>query len=116
MKSVFSIDLLFLDDTRHFIEQRAIFQNQQMRVKNAAFLGAHFLTHLFLYFQNLLARLHECLLQTIDFFGQASLRNRLPGNDRVTWSQHEDFAPAHAARDRDAAEKLFSLGQCLWHG
>ena len=55
MERVFGVHLLLLDHSDDFVEQRAVFQHQQVGVEYAAFLGSHGFADLPLNLQNLLA-------------------------------------------------------------
>ena len=116
VEGVFGVDLLLLDHPHHLVEQRAVFEHQQMRVEDAAFLGAHAFAHLALHLQNLVPGLDQRLLQTIDLFGQVLVRHVQLRDARAGPAQHEDLPAAYSGRDRYAPETLFSLVLGLWHG
>ena len=117
VEGVFGVDLLLPDNAHHLVEQGAIFQDEQMGVEDAAFLRPHADADLALDFENLLAGLHERLLQAVDFLGQLGLSQLQLGNAGTGASQYEDLPAAYTGRDRNAPEAHFSLmlGLC-WHG
>ncbi len=116
VKGVFGVDLFLLDYPHDLVEQSAVFKHQQMRVENAAFLGAHAFAHPALHRENLLPRLHQRLLQPIDLFRQVLVRQLASGDAWAGPAQHQDFPTAYASRNRDAPETLFSFMLGVWHG
>lgn len=54
MESLLDVDLLLPHQSGHFIDQRAVFQDQQMSVENACVFRAHGLANLPLNVENLL--------------------------------------------------------------
>ena len=116
VEGVFRVDLLLLDHPHHLVEQRAVFEHQQMRVEDAAFLGAHAFAHLALHFQNLVPRLDQGLLQAIDLFGQVRVRQTAVARWSGGPAQHENLPAAYSGRNRYAPETLLSLVLGLWHG
>ena len=72
VEGVFGVDLLLLDHAHDFVEQRAVFQHQQVRVEDAAFLGAHALADLALDFEDLVPGLDQRAFQPVDFLGNSA--------------------------------------------
>ena len=116
VERVLRVDLLRLDDAHDLVEQRAVFQHEQMRVEDAAFLGAHAFADLALDVQDLLTGLHQRPLQPVDLLGQLRIGELAPGNRRTRPAEHEDLAAAHPGGNRDATEGLLVLRLQLWHG
>ena len=116
VEGVFGVDLFLPDDAHDLVEQGAVFQNQQMGVEDAAFLGAHAFADLALDLQNLVARLDKGLLQAFHLLRQLRLSQMHLGDGRAGAAQQEDLAAAYAGRNRYAPETLFSLrlGLCAW--
>ena len=67
VERVLGVNLLLLDDAHDLVNQRAVFEHEQVGVEDAAFLGAHACAHLALNLQNLMAGLDQGFLQAIDF-------------------------------------------------
>ncbi len=66
LKGELGRDFFLGDDAVDLVDQRRIFQHQQMGVEYAGVLGAHALIYLALNFENLPSGLHQGLLQTLD--------------------------------------------------
>ena len=119
VEGVFGVDLLLLDHPHDFVEQRAVLQHQQVRVKDAAFLGAHACADFALDLEELLAGLDQRPFQAVDLLRQLRL-----GQLRVCrcWAgarpRHEDEPrpPGTPRGNRNAAETHLALMRRLWHG
>src|ERR1043166_5420307 len=95
MKGVFGVYFVLLDDAKDFIQQRAVFQNEQVGVKNANSLCAHAFTDLPLRLQNLLACLNEGFLEPIDLFRDSGLGYRTPDDVWPNSIQNKNLASAY---------------------
>ena len=109
VEGVLRVDLLRLDHAHDLVQQRAVLQHQQMRVEDAAFLGAHAFAHLALDLEDLLPGLHQRPLQPVDLFRQLRVGELAPGDGRTRPAEHEDLAAAHPGGNRYAAEDLLTL-------
>ncbi len=83
LKRVIDVDHLPLHQPGNFVNECAVFEDQQMRIENAGVLRAHGLPNLALDVQNLVTGLDESLFQTFPFPRQFALLNRLRGNRGV---------------------------------
>ncbi len=97
-------------DADDFVHQHPVFEHQQVRFKNVAFLGAHVFDDLALHFGNLLAGLDERFFKPADFrrdflFGQFALGDDMPGA-----VQDKNFPATNAGGNGNAAKHFFSLG------
>ena len=107
VERIFDVDLLLLNHPDDFIQERAVFQHQQMRVKNAAVLSFHLGADLVLHFQNLLPGLGQCFFKAVQLLRQFRVA-QLPLRHRdVRFAEHEDFPLAYARRNGNALENLF---------
>ena len=116
VKGMLGVDLVLLDHPHHFVEQRAVFEHQQVRVENTPFLRSHPFADLSLDLENLMPRLDERSFQAINLFRQFRLRDLPPGDAWPVMAQHDDLSAAHASGNRYAPENLFSLLRSCWHG
>jgi len=62
-----------LNHAEDLVQQRAVFQNEQVRIKDTTLLSAHAFTYFPLDFKELLTRLNERPFEPIDFFGHFCL-------------------------------------------
>ena len=108
-KACSALTFCVLDHPHDFVEQGAVFQHQQVRVEDAAFLGAHAFADLALHLENLLPGLDQRPLQAVDLFRQLPVRQLPPGDGGAGPAQHEDLPAAHSGRNRYAPESLLSL-------
>ena len=115
VEGVLGVDLLLLDDAHDLVDQRAVFEHEQVGVEDAAFLGAHAFADLALDLQDLVAGLDQGLLQAIDFLGQRGVGQLQLGDGRTGAAQHENLPTAYSGRDRYAPEALLSTLLRLWH-
>ena len=116
VECVLRVDFILLDDARYFIQQRAIFQHEQVRIENAAFLGAHGVAYLVLDLLNLATRFDDRLLQPINFLRSFPVRDSALAHRGTGASKNEGFSPADARGDRDAPECFLPRARWLSHG
>jgi len=116
MKGVLGIDLFLLDDADDFIQEGAVFEDQQVRVKDAAFLGAHAFADFALDVEELVPGLDEGLFEAIDFLDGLAIGELAFGDGLTRFANDKDLSAAHPGRDRDAPESLFFSERRLWHG
>ena len=64
LKNIFNVAAVGFEFAKHFVDQRPIFHDQQMRIENARILGPDRLCDALLHLENLPARLHERGLET----------------------------------------------------
>jgi hypothetical protein len=94
VKRVFGVDLFFPDHPHDFVEQGAIFKDQQVRIENASLFGPHRFTDTALDFEDLVARLDEGFLEAINLLVQLG-RGQLAGaNGGPGVIDHDDSAAA----------------------
>ena len=116
MEGVLGVDLFVLDVADDFIQQRAVFQHQQMGVKDAAFLGPHAGADLALDFKDFLPGLDQRLFEPVDFLRQFRIGQFALGYGRVRPAEHKDLPPANSRRNGNAPENFLALVRRLWHG
>ena len=107
MKRVLGVYLLLLDVADDFVQQRAVLQHQQMRVKNAAFLRAHAGGDFLLDFQDLMAGLDERFFQPGNFIRQLSFGNLTLGNGRMRAPESRGSSRDKPPPKRGCLEKSF---------
>ena len=73
MKRRLGIEVLLLDGTDDFVDERLIFENQQVRIKDARILRTHGFRDVPLHIRDLQAGLHKGTLQAIHLFMHAVL-------------------------------------------
>jgi len=95
VESVLGVDALLLNHADDLVQQRAVFQRQQVGVEDAALLGAHRRHDLALYLGNLGARLSQRRLQALDFPGQIFVRQLALNDIRPGAIQDDDFPAAN---------------------
>ena len=108
VEGVFGVDLLLLDHAHDLVDQRAVFEHQQVRVEDAAFLGAHAFADLALDFQDLVAGLDQRPFEAVDFFGQLARRSacRCAMLGRARSSTR--IFPRHTPAETGMPRKVFS--------
>ena len=117
VEGVLGVDLLLLDHAHDLVEQRAVFQHQQMGVEDAAFLGAHAFAHLALDFENLVPGLDQRLLQAIDLLGQLRVGQLRVGRWWGGRGPARRILPRHTPAETGMPRKVFSpFCWRLWHG
>ena len=92
----FDVHLLCLNHTDDFVQQRAVFQHEQMGVKNAAVRRFHFHADLVLNFQNFLAGLGERFFESVHLSRQFRVGQLMVRNGSVGFAKHKDFPLAYA--------------------
>ena len=117
VEGVFGVDLLRLDHAHHLVEQRAVLQHQQVRVEDAAFLGAHAVADLALHLEDLVPGLHQRLLQPVDLLRQLRVSQLAPGDGRAESARARESCPRQTPAETGMPRKLFSPVRLqLWHG
>lgn len=103
VEGVFGGDLFPVDELRHLVDQRRVFEDEQVRVENAGVLRAHALTDLALDLENLVAGLGEGLLEPAQLPGQFRLGEFAAGDGGVIGPvEDKDFSTADAGGDGDS--------------
>jgi len=74
LKAYSAVDLLVHDPPGDFLDERGVFEHEQMRVEDAGVVGAESLVDLALHVEDLLARLGQGLFEAANLFGQFLLR------------------------------------------
>ena len=115
MERVLGVDFFLVDVADDFVQQGAILQHQQVRVEDAAFIGAHADTDLTLHIEDLLPSQNEGAFKAADFLGQVGVGHVALGNGGVGTAQDDDFSPANPCRNRNATENLLTFWGRVWH-
>ena len=93
-----------------FVNDDAVFEHEQVHVKQIALVRAHVGRDPVLDFLDLGARLDQHLLEAFDLHRDFIVR-QFAARDEVTDAvQHENFPATNAGRYGDAAKHLFTLG------
>ena len=96
LEGVFGGNLLVQDPSRDFLDERGVFEHEQVRVEDAGFSGAESLVDLALDFEDLLARLGQGLFEAADLLRHFLLRNIAPQHRIVlSVAQDENFPTAN---------------------
>ena len=104
VERVFCVDLFLFDHAHDFVNQRRIFQHEQVRVEDAGLTGAETLGELALNFLKLLACLDERVLESAYLAGDFCVRDGALLDSVMRLIENEDLTFAHASGHRDAPE------------
>jgi hypothetical protein len=110
VKGEVGIDLLLPDHPDDFLDEHAVFEHQQVRVKNVRLLCAHVATHAALHLGDLLAGLTSACSKRLDLLSDFRGRQTAPGDDVAGTVQDKNLPAANAGGNGDAAIHLFSFG------
>jgi hypothetical protein len=115
MKGVLGVDFFVVDVAHHHVEEGAVLKDEQVGVKDAAFVGAHAGADLALDIEDLLAGFDERLFQAVDFLRDFRVHEFALGDGGVGAAHDDDSAAANSHGDGDAAENLLTFLGRLWH-
>ena len=109
VKGEIGVDLLLADKPDDLLDQHAIFEHQQVRVKNVRLRRAHAFGHPALHLRDLLAGFDERPFKAPDFLGNFPLR-QFPPRDGVPRAVEDKYlSAANTGGNGDAAIDFFSL-------
>ncbi len=109
MKGEIGVDLLLADEPDDLLDEHAVFEHQQVRVKDVRLRRAHAGDDAALHLGDLLAGFDERLLEAADFPGDFRFRQVAPRDDVPGAVQDKNLPAANAGGNGDAAIHFFSL-------
>ena len=109
MKGKIGVDLLLADEPDDLLDEHAVFEHQQVRVKNVRLRRAHAGGDAALHLGDLLAGFDERLLEAADLPGDFRVRQVAPRDGVPGAVQNKNLAAADAGGNGDAAIHFFSL-------
>jgi hypothetical protein len=115
LERLFGINFFTANLFGRFIDEDRVFEDEQVRVKNATWLGADAVNDLALDFAHMLSSLGESVFQARDFARDFFVSQLSARNDVAGLIKDEDFSAADASGDRDAPEDFFTLVQPFGH-
>jgi hypothetical protein len=84
---------------QHFVDQRAILDDEQMRIENGCILCPNGFRNALLHFQNLHARLNKRGLEPSDLVGNLGRRDAVPRNVIEVIAHDMDLGAGHSGRN-----------------
>ncbi len=109
MKGELGVDLLLADQPDDLLDKHAVFQHQQVRVKNVRLRRAHAGGDAALHLGDLLAGLDERLLETADLLDHLAVGQFAPRDDVAGAAEDKNFPAANTGGNGDAAIHFLSL-------
>jgi len=106
LEGVFGVDFLLLDEADHFIDQRGVFQHEQVSVEDTGVLGAHRFVDLVLDLEDLLPSPRQGLFQSVNFLRYIPLRKVNPRDGLLGLAEYDDFPPANTTGHRYTPQYL----------
>jgi len=110
LEDVFDIQLVALKRPQHFVDQRAIFDHQQVRVEDARVLRANGFGDPLLHIDDLPARLNQRRFETGNLPGDLALLDSAHRWILVLRPVHEDSPAGDAGGNSDTLETTFLTG------
>ena len=116
MKSISDVDLLGFDEALYLLQQRGIFQHQQVGIKDRRFGGTHAGLHFALNRRNLPSRFGQRVLEKLQFGGQLIGFQSLTGRPfALIVIHHHNPTADYAGRHTDTAKDSFASILCVTH-
>ena len=104
MENKFHVAKIGLEFAQYFVDQRPVFDDEQMRIENARVFRTDRFGDTLLHFENLRARLDERRFEPRDLVRDIAGLNPVPSNVVAIVAHDQDFSPGNARRNSNAFE------------